>query len=240
MPDDKNLKNIDKNKDKVVDTKEVMKNLGDPKEIKKKSQKNKNEYWKQKALVDPLTSLPNRNAFEIIVDNFKDDIKYMGIVDIDHFKKINDTYGHLIGDVVLKELAKFLDNKLIIVRFGGEEFILSMAGDEFNSEESTENYLNELREQISQLKFDDGKNGKLSITVSIGYTEFNKEKDVNDIIKDADCALYMAKESGRNLVIKYAEGMDCAGHKDNEDGELIKNEEECENCKEDNIINNKE
>jgi predicted Zn-ribbon and HTH transcriptional regulator len=107
-----------------------------------------------------------------------------------------------------------------------------MAGSEFNTEESTEEYLNELREQISQLKFNNGKGGKLSITVSLGYTEFIKDKDVNELIKNADCALYVAKESGRNLVIKYVEGMDCGAHADNEDGELIKNEEECNNCKE--------
>jgi diguanylate cyclase (GGDEF)-like protein len=233
MPDDnKEIKDIDKNKDSVVDTKEVMKNIDDPKEIKKKSEKQKNKYWKNIALFDPLTKTPNRNAFEIIVDNFKNDIKYMGITDIDFFKKVNDSYGHLIGDVVLKGLAKFLDEKLIVTRFGGEEFTICLIGDEFNTEESTEEYLNELREQISQLKFDNGKGGNLSITVSLGYTEFIKDVDVNELIKDADCALYVAKENGRNLVIKYVEGMDCTGHKDNEDGELIKNEDECKNCKE--------
>jgi diguanylate cyclase (GGDEF)-like protein len=234
--DNKKIKEVDKNKDSVVDTKEVMKNIDDPKEIKKKSEKQKNKYWKNIALFDNLTRVPNRNSFEIIVDNFKDSIKYMGIVDVDFFKKVNDSYGHLIGDVVLKGLAKFLDDKLIILRFGGEEFVLVMAGSEFNTEESTEEYLNELREQISQLKFDNGKGGNLSITVSLGYTEFIKDKDVNELIKNADCALYVAKESGRNLVIKYVEGMDCGAHADNENGELIKNEEECKNCKEEKEI----
>jgi diguanylate cyclase (GGDEF)-like protein len=204
-------------------TKEVMDDIKDPKVIDKKSEKNKKEWWKEKALTDPLTKLPNRLAGDLMVKELKKDIKAMAIFDLDHFKKVNDAYGHQMGDEVLQKVASYLDDKLIAQRWGGEEFTCFLVGD-FNSDQDIEDYLNKIREGISQLKFS---NKEVKVTVTIGYIKFETKEDIDKMFSKIDKALYCGKENGRNQVVQYDSEMEdgiCPEHKMDENGNLVKND----------------
>lgn len=223
--------NIDKDKSGVVDTKEAIEQVKEPKEIKRKSEEEKIKWWSAKAITDPLTQLPNRFGSELIVKTLKNQIKAIAEFDIDHFKNINDTYGHDIGDEVLKVLADYLRDKLIMVRQGGEEFVGYVIGD-FKDINEIENYLNELRVGISELKF---KEKDLKITATIGFMEFNKKENIDDMIKKIDQALYCGKESGRNCTVMYDEEMSegvCPAHTITDDGEVVKNDKCNGECQE--------
>jgi len=172
------------------------------------------DFWKEKALKDNLTKLYNRNAFDIVVEDLEN-IGHFAIVDIDHFKSVNDEYGHDVGDAVLKQLAEILEEETIVFRWGGEEFIIILP------EGDAQEFLDDLRKKIAGTKFPEVD----YITVSIGHTEFSSSKYVNSIFKEADNALYCAKEGGRNQVIKYEDGMDCAAH--NDDGKNLDKNKEC-------------
>ncbi|MBN1411969.1 MAG: GGDEF domain-containing protein [Spirochaetales bacterium] len=129
------------------------------------------------------------------------------MIDLDHFKTINDTYGHLAGDSVLKALGKlFLDKEIlrendIAGRFGGEEFIIILP--ETNSNNALGPSIR-LAERFSQIKFEGPENAVFSVTLSIGISEFHsQDKKCEDIIARADKALYYAKEHGRNQIVLY-------------------------------------
>lgn len=125
------------------------------------------------------------------------------MIDIDHFKKINDTYGHLMGDVVIKKIATFLLLRLrsqdIVGRYGGEEFAIILAGANI---EQSKKICDNLRQQFSQIKFS-ANNSEFSVTISGGISTFSNHKDAHSIITEADEALYKAKQLGRNQVVTY-------------------------------------
>ena len=164
-----------------------------------------NNKLKIEATTDSLTKLPNRNAlyprFEQEQQYIKNDNKLcMAIVDADYFKKINDTYGHDIGDKVLINLATILKDNLrdidMVSRFGGEEFIILMAGSDASG---LFNKLNKIRNITSNNTYiHNGFN--IQFTISIGATLVLKDEDISSALKRADNALYIAKESGRNMV----------------------------------------
>lgn len=155
-----------------------------------------------KASIDALTSCYNKNA---IIDYCKYwlDIKEYGliVIDIDKFKGINDNYGHFIGDCILKDVAKLLKSHLhcddLIGRFGGEEFIIAVN----TSIDNLVKISNRLRVLIEQKIFSYD-NIDLRITASFGCTYCYKERTFEDYFKLADEALYLAKNSGRNRVVK--------------------------------------
>jgi diguanylate cyclase (GGDEF)-like protein len=122
----------------------------------------------------------------------------VAMIDIDHFKSVNDTYGHDVGDEVLKSVAESLTSLVretdIIARFGGEEFCLlapAIAADDVPG------FMEKIRDRISNLSF---QNGAFSITVSIGATSI-VDSALEPMITQADNMLYQAKESGRNRVV---------------------------------------
>jgi diguanylate cyclase (GGDEF)-like protein len=119
------------------------------------------------------------------------------MIDIDHFKNVNDTYGHLVGDNVLINLARLVSENIresdIFARWGGEEFILLLPNVDVSL---AEKIVTELRLKIQLKEFE--KVGYL--TCSFGLTEYVRGDDINSITKRADDALYEAKESGRNRV----------------------------------------
>ena len=172
----------------------------DPKAIQKKSEKSKKQWWKEQALIDPLTKLPNRLAGDLILAEFQQDIKAMVIIDLDHFKAVNDTYGHQMGDEVLQKVAGYISDKIIAQRFGGEEFTCYLVGD-MNIEE----YLNGIREGISELKFSEP---EIKVTATIGWVNFDPQADIEELFAKIDKALYYRKENGRNQVVEYNESMD--------------------------------
>jgi len=160
-----------------------------------------------KAYLDELTGLPSRRSLN--EDMMKlDSIYTIAMVDVDFFKKFNDTYGHDAGDDVLRLIGKVMKNFKggKSFRYGGEEFTLLFPG---KSLAEATPYLEELREEVAKCKFTlregskipKNANRKLSITVSIGVADSNhKLISPDEVIKLADKALYRAKENGRNCV----------------------------------------
>jgi diguanylate cyclase len=159
------------------------------------------------ALIDSLTQLPNRKAYEQrIVEEYERWKRYgrpltLGVCDVDHFKSINDQFGHLAGDKVLRIIAKTLRQRLrkadFIARFGGEEFVILLP--ETDRAEALR-ALETLREAVSQCPFH-FRDQPVSVTVSIGIANFNTGATVESVFGQADAALYKAKEEGRNRCI---------------------------------------
>jgi len=156
---------------------------------------------------DPLTGLLNRRSFVNRINNeisrlrrYKNELSYM-IIDIDYFKKINDTHGHLAGDDVLKEFAKKISSILresdFIGRIGGEEFAVALPDTSMNSaNKMAERIRKKMAEHTVQYK-----NTNINFTVSIGISKFMPdEKNTVDVFSRADSALYKAKNSGRNKI----------------------------------------
>ena len=155
------------------------------------------------AITDVLTGLFNRRQLISRFDEeferakrLKRDLSCI-MLDIDHFKLINDTHGHLMGDEVLKEVARHLDNSMrtydIVGRYGGEEFLV-VAPD--TTLENTQNLAERLRDSIREPG-----TSSISVTVSIGVTCLkDTDKAIDDIIKRADEGLYNAKHKGRDRV----------------------------------------
>lgn len=170
-----------------------------------------NEYQeklKAMAIKDGLTGLYNHTfLIEILEKEIKKhEKKSSGIsfamVDIDHFKKVNDVYGHLFGDKVLKGLSDILSESVanfgIAGRYGGEEFGIIFTN---SDKEGLYNLCEKLRRNVQDNEFQIG-NDKVKITVSIGacFKENSKNLKSDEIIRQADEALYKAKSSGRNKV----------------------------------------
>jgi len=164
------------------------------------------DLLQKQAVTDELTGLPNRREFADTVENLlgSDSKLSIFLLDIDYFKKINDSYGHDIGDEVLRVMAKVVMNADwrigVFARWGGEEFVAALPG--FDIEQATA-VAEELRLTIEQQNFEHPwRLGKpIPFTVSIGVTERRPgENDVGAIVKRADLALYRAKDSGRNRV----------------------------------------
>lgn len=161
---------------------------------------------KQMSVTDPLTKLFNRRHFET---EFKREYKRakrynsdlsIAIVDIDFFKKVNDTYGHSCGDYVLKEIAYIMSNNFrqtdTIYRYGGEEFAVILTE---TASDAALVPMERLRKHIENHNFR-FHNQDIKITISCGIsskTDFESEFDMFD---DADRALYEAKNSGRNRI----------------------------------------
>lgn len=167
---------------------------------------------KELSITDALTGLYNRRYFEQCADReflraarYKSDLTF-AIVDIDFFKKINDTYGHLCGDKILKEVAFLLNESFrktdIVFRYGGEEFVVILT--ETNAE-AARIPLERLREKIeaNTFKF---KTQDLKVTISLGYSsDVEDAEDAPELLSFADAALYRAKENGRNQIRNYKE-----------------------------------
>lgn len=157
-------------------------------------------------LTDKLTGLYNRFKIDKELSSQKDNIDRndsyscgLILIDIDYFKSINDTLGHLVGDCILKDISKLLKNNLrktdIIGRWGGEEFLIILP---FTSKDIAKKVAENLRVLIEENNFSYKMNRK--ITISIGVTEFSKSKSVEDTLLLVDNLLYKAKENGRNRV----------------------------------------
>lgn len=158
------------------------------------------------AYTDSLTHIYNRRHFGSFLEAELSRVKRYGgtcsiiFFDIDHFKKINDTYGHLIGDDVLSSLTNLVNclnrNSDVFARYGGEEFIIlttetDLAGATTHAEK--------LRKKIEESQFDHIE----KLTCSFGVAEYIKDRDdVSTLIKRADAALYAAKTKGRNCVVQ--------------------------------------
>ncbi|MFG6204416.1 GGDEF domain-containing protein [Pseudomonas retamae] len=164
------------------------------------------EEQRQKALIDPLTGLPNRAAWS---ERLEHEIKQwqqhgntlsLAMLDLDHFKRINDSYGHLAGDKVLKIIATVLRKRLrgsdFIARFGGEEFVLLLPA---TPPAVGAKLLEGLRAAVEACPFH-FKGERVTITISMGLASFRAGEHSDLVLKRADQALYRAKNAGRNRV----------------------------------------
>ncbi len=163
----------------------------------------KMKVFEETAFFDRLTQTYNRNFFYHIRDKIDYRNYAIAILDIDHFKRLNDTFGHDIGDKALNIVARIIKDNLskddILIRLGGEEFLLFIKKDERN----IESLLEEIRRQVEISKIFI-KDGLLNLSVSIGAVlDTDKCKSIEDCLKKADIALYRAKNRGRNRVEIY-------------------------------------
>jgi len=166
------------------------------------------EELKLMSVLDPLTGLSNRRFF---IQEFEEELSRLQrkknplsliFLDLDHFKKINDTYGHRMGDRILQAVARHLrshcrpyDNP---ARWGGEEFLILLA-------DTDEKKANEVAERIRQdIKAGFNSSIPAKITVSIGVTQYKQGDTIESFIDRADKALYHAKSTGRNKVVSWS------------------------------------
>ncbi|CAM3980158.1 diguanylate cyclase [Arcobacter cloacae] len=157
-----------------------------------------------KSTHDKLTGAFNREYFEshknLIINEYtkENHLLIFSILDIDFFKNVNDTYGHDVGDRVLKQFVQIIQNSSrnddLVIRWGGEEFILLL---KINSIDNAKKVLENIRKTIAQTSFEKVEH----ITCSIGATVYRENETIEDSFKRADKALYEAKNSGRNKVV---------------------------------------
>jgi diguanylate cyclase (GGDEF)-like protein len=163
--------------------------------------------------VDPLTGLGNRRAFEKALEREVARVKRgmgeplsVAIIDVDHFKSVNDTYGHDVGDRVLEKLGGILRRKLrptdFVGRQGGEEFVILMPKTNTAGARTYAERVRVLVATLLSVESTEGSQGLVSATVSIGVATWDKATESPDeFLKRADQALYAAKAHGRNRVV---------------------------------------
>lgn len=159
------------------------------------------------AHTDSLTGLYNRHRMQDLLEHqtamfLRNRSKFtLIIVDIDHFKKINDTYGHFCGDFVLSEVASFMKKNLrkgdVLARWGGEEFLILLPDTDINGARiMAEN----IRKAIANKQFHLA-GESFSVTMTFGLAQHEIDRSIEDSLKQADNALYEGKEAGRNRVM---------------------------------------
>jgi diguanylate cyclase (GGDEF)-like protein len=159
------------------------------------------------ARTDGLTGLLNRRAFEESLQRDMLRVSRTGLtlgmllIDIDHFKSVNDLHGHLAGDEVIRKVGSTLQQGVrpadVLARFGGEEFVILMRDVGLREVEAT---AERLRLGIASLP---GLAGAMAVTVSIGVTVSQLEDTADSFLSRCDDALYLAKRSGRNIVVSH-------------------------------------
>jgi diguanylate cyclase (GGDEF)-like protein len=155
---------------------------------------------------DSLTALLNRRAMrrdskkQLTTANRYNQNTSLLLLDIECFNYENDTYGHHIGDITIKEISKILKKNTresdLASRYGGEEFLIMLANSDL---QSAYTLAERIREEISNLKIE---NTDIKITISIGCTQYKKEEELDSFINRTDVLLYQAKEEGRNRTVK--------------------------------------
>lgn len=173
------------------------------------------------AMHDPLTGLGNRGALESALEHqwqvaqrYEQDMSVL-MIDIDHFKNINDQFGHDVGDYVIKQVAKVINSTTrqtdLAFRYGGEEFLVILN----KTNELGSNIIAErIRENIESLHLNSHEGHHIPVTASIGGCHLSPKMSTDILVKQADKSLYKAKENGRNQVIfhKASEEHQRKGH----------------------------
>ncbi len=167
------------------------------------------QHAEEKSKTDPLTGLPNRRALEeffkakqIVAMENGEPLSVM-MMDVDHFKRFNDNYGHGVGDQVLKLIATVTKGKIrpedLAARYGGEEIIVVLPCTDLSASAAA---AERIRSAIADCRITRRSSGEVlpSVTVSIGAAQFRLGETISDLIERCDQALYRAKRSGRNRV----------------------------------------
>ncbi len=157
---------------------------------------------------DFLTGLYNRRYFFAHIDEYITKAEkeylglYIGMIDIDNFKSINDKYGHDDGDraiVALSEILRTNTNQQdIVARFGGEEFCVALLAE---SDEIASNAFERIRKSVASFSFAAHNGEQIVLTVSVGVAKYEREEGIDEVINQADMNLYEAKKSGKNRVV---------------------------------------
>jgi two-component system cell cycle response regulator len=159
------------------------------------------EIQRQAAITDPLTGLRTRRFFREALVEQAGAGTGMLLLDLDHFKRVNDTYGHAAGDVVLREVARRLRVAVrrgdVVARYGGEEFAILLPRTDI---QEIGNLGERIRRSLEAEPVVVGKHW-LAVTASIGAATMRPGQSLDDLIADADAALYQAKEAGRNRFV---------------------------------------
>lgn len=166
---------------------------------------------------DPLTDLLNRQSFDYRFEQLLersrrnphrvrvDSSPWLAVADIDHFKRINDTFGHLQGDEILLQFASLLRESFrtedLLFRYGGEEFVIILNN---TDSEGAALALERFRTRVSEHYFPEVEH----VTVSIGWVGFQPQALTSELIQRADRALYQAKSLGRNRIVRYHQSLD--------------------------------
>lgn len=182
-------------------------NLIENKKVYQQAKRQQEELIKL-AMTDQLTGLYNRHSLFDIGPKYLSDAKRhqfplsLMVIDLDHFKNVNDTHGHGVGDIVLKTIGQVLnDNCRIedtVARFGGEEFVMLLSHCDFAATKAES-----VRAAIEKSHPND-----LTITASIGVAAFNQDDDFESLFDKADRAVYEAKDTGRNKVVIHPVRLD--------------------------------
>ena len=171
------------------------------------------ESAKGEAMIDPMTGILNRRGFEKAASRILDESASSGkeicllMVDIDHFKKINDTYGHLVGDKVIRAVAEMLKSKVkgqdSVARLGGEEFAVLLPETPAAGAFAVAEHIRKSIE-IGKIRRIDSQETIGAVTVSIGIASLIPDEGINQLLNQADQALYASKTRGRNRTTIYA------------------------------------
>jgi diguanylate cyclase (GGDEF)-like protein len=159
------------------------------------------------SMTDPLTGLLNRRYFtslsqKEVARSLRHGLRFSVLmIDIDHFKRVNDNFGHPVGDLAIKALAEICNQALrphdILARYGGEEFVLTLP---HTDEEGAQVVAERIRKAVEQLELATA-SGPVRFTVSIGLSIYQKDVPFERILERADEALYKAKQGGRNRTV---------------------------------------
>ncbi len=170
------------------------------------------EKVKRQAIIDPLTGMYNRRYMYTYLSEKVAEAKKnssalsIALFDIDYFKKLNDTYGHLLGDDVLKAVSEIIKDSCkddeIVARYGGEEFLLIMPGSDL---EQAFNRANEIRKNIENTLLSDELPKDSPVTISGGVADLKDNYNEENLVNEADENLYFAKNSGRNQIRSQSE-----------------------------------
>lgn len=166
---------------------------------------------------DPLTGMPNRRHLEsrferLLAQSASEQVPMsVAIFDVDHFKKVNDQYGHFVGDAVLKEVSAILmgpNENLEAARFGGEEFVIMMPGHSLEqASELVERVLKRLQETKISLEIAN-ETVTVQVTASAGVVDVGQGESWDDVYQVCDVAMYEAKTSGRNRLVRRERSAD--------------------------------
>jgi len=171
-----------------------------------------NEQLEKLSITDGLTELYNhRYLVQMLESEFTRSLRYnrdlaLLMIDIDHFKQVNDNYGHPCGDLILQEMASLLQNQVrstdLVARYGGEEITILLP--ELGRSQALE-VAEKLRREIESFSFMcEGKSVKVTVSIGVAARRENHIKSWKQLLNAADQALYLAKKSGRNKAVAYS------------------------------------